>query len=290
MTVSSEIGDRIEKCQKILELDPNSQIFAALADAFRKRSELDKAFRICQNGLKIHPSYGAAHVIMAKINMDRGLYDWAETEIKKAVELDGISRATDLLLAEIYIYKGEFVDAVKLLKKLHQLDPDNKQIKKLLDIARKIPEEQKVIMTPQPGDVVGVPAGQADDVMPSSMEARSPVRLSARDIVRQAVTLSDLHGALFINNEGLVAEQEWMLEIDSNACGATMADINNTLTQEMVNSSFGDVSSVLIENSEFIFYIRKIPDGVFLFVGSSKISLGNLRMKLSGLVENYQPN
>ena len=290
MTVSSEISDRIEKCQKILELDPNSQIFAALADAFRKRSELDKAFRICQNGLKIHPSYGAAHVIMAKINMDRGLYDWAETELKKAVELDGGSRATDLLLAEIYIYKGEFVDAVKLLKKLHQSDPDNKQIKKLLDIARKIPEEQKVIMTPQPGDVVGAPAGQEDTAHPSSMEARSPVRLTARDIVRQAVTLPDLLGALFINNEGLVAEQEWMLEIDSNVCGAAMADISNTLTREMVNNSLGNVTSVLIENADFMFYVRKIPDGIFLFVASSKISLGNMRMKLSGLVENYQPN
>ena len=290
MTVSSEISDRIEKCQKILEMDPNSQIFAALADAYRKRSELDKAFRVCQNGLKIHPSYGAAHVVMAKINMDRGLYDWAETEIKKAVELDGGSRATDLLLAEIYIYKGEFVDAVKLLKKLHQSDPDNKQIKKLLDIARKIPEEQKTIMTPLPGEVVGAPEDHEDAASLSPLEVRTPVRLTARDIVRQAVTMPDLLGALFINNEGLVAELEWMLEIDSNACGAAMADINNTLTQEMVNNSFGSVCSVLIENSDFMFYIRKIPDGVFLFVGSSKISLGNLRMKLSGLVENYQPN
>ncbi|MFZ5980552.1 MAG: tetratricopeptide repeat protein [Candidatus Zixiibacteriota bacterium] len=289
MTVSSEINDRIEKCQKILEMDPNSQIFAALADAFRKRGELDKAFRTCQNGLKIHPSYGAAHVVMAKINMDRGLYDWAEAEIKKAVELDGGSRATDLMLAEIYIYKGEFVDAVKLLKKLHQSDPDNKQIKKLLDIAQKIPEEQKVIMTPQPGDVVGAPAGH-EDAPPVILEARASVRLTTRDIVRQAVTLPDLHGALFINSEGLVTEQEWMLDIDSNACGAAMADINTTLTKEMVNNSFGNVISVLIENANYIFYVIKIPDGVFLFVGGSKISLGNMRMKLSGLVENYQPN
>jgi tetratricopeptide (TPR) repeat protein len=123
MTVSSEINDRIEKCQKIMESDPNSQIFAALADAHRKKGELDKAFRICQNGLKIHPSYGAAHLVMAKINMDRGLYDWAEAEIKKAIELDGSSRSIDILLSEILIYKGEFVEAVKLLKKLHQSDP-----------------------------------------------------------------------------------------------------------------------------------------------------------------------
>ena len=63
-----EIEDRIAKCNKLLDANPNSQIFAALAEAYRKKGELDKAFRICQGGLRIHPSYGSAHVVMAKIN------------------------------------------------------------------------------------------------------------------------------------------------------------------------------------------------------------------------------
>jgi len=290
MTVSSEINDRIEKCQKIMESDPNSQIFAALADAHRKKGELDKAFRICQNGLKIHPSYGAAHLVMTKINMDRGLYDWAETEIKKAIELDGSSRAIDILLSEILIYKGEFVEAVKLLKKLHQSDPDNKQIKKLLDIARRIPEEQKVMMSPQPGTMIGVsPADKGTDDK-KRFEAKAPPKLSAGDIVRQSLTLPEMHGALFINGEGLVTESEWTLDINNQSCGAIMSEIVLSLTQEMVDNSFGRVNTVLIENSQMIFYLRKVETGIFLFVGDARISLGNMRMKLSGLVDNYQPN
>ena len=289
MTVSSEINDRIEKCQKIMESDPNSQIFAALADAHRKKGELDKAFRICQNGLKIHPSYGAAHLVMAKINMDRGLYDWAETEIKKAIELDGSSRAIDILLSEILIYKGEFVEAVKLLKKLHQSDPDNKQIKKLLDIAQRIPEEQKVMISPEPGMVIG--ASPTDEVADEDrFEPKAPPQLSAGDIVRQALTLSEMHGALFINSEGLVTESEWTLDIDNQTCGATMSEIVLFLTKEMVDNSFGRVNTVLIENSQLIFYLRKVETGIFLFVSDARISLGNMRMKLSSLVDNYQSN
>jgi len=290
MTVSSEINDRIEKCQKIMESDPNSQIFAALADAHRKKGELDKAFRICQNGLKIHPSYGAAHLVMAKINMDRGLYDWAETEIKKAIELDGSSRAIDILLSEILIYKGEFVEAVKLLKKLHQSDPDNKQIKKLLDIARRIPEEQKVMMSPQPGTVIGVSPADEGTEDEGRFEAKAPPKLSADDILRQSLTLTEMLGALFINSEGLVTDSEWTLEIDSQTCGAIMSEIVLFLTQEMVDNSFGRVNTVLIENSQMIFYLKKVETGIFLFVGDARISLGNMRMKLSGLVDNYQPN
>ena len=290
MTVSSEINDRIEKCQKIMESDPNSQIFAALADAHRKKGELDKAFRICQNGLKIHPSYGAAHLVMAKINMDRGLYDWAEAEIKKAIELDGSSRVIDILLSEILIYKGEFVEAVKLLKKLHQSDPDNKQIKKRLDIAQRIPEEQKEITSPQPGTVIGAPSEGEETDDGERFEAKAPPKLSTGDIVRQALTLSDLHGALFINSEGLVTESEWTLDIDSQNCGAIMSEIVIYLSQEMVDNSFGRINTVLIENSQMVFYLRKVESGIFLFVGDARISLGNMRMKLSGLVDNYQPN
>jgi len=89
MIDTAQIDDRISKCQKILEVDPNSQIFAALAEAYRKRGDLDKAFQVCQNGLWIHPSYGSGHLVMSKINLDRGLYDWAEIEANKAQDLDG---------------------------------------------------------------------------------------------------------------------------------------------------------------------------------------------------------
>ncbi len=105
MTAVVELEDRIEKCQRLLETDPNSQIFAALAEAYRKRGELDKAFRVCQGGLKVHPSYASAHVVMAKINLDRGLYDWAEAEVRKAMDLEGTTRVNELLLAEVQIYQ-----------------------------------------------------------------------------------------------------------------------------------------------------------------------------------------
>ena len=53
MATTSELDDRIEKCQRLLDADPNSQIFAALAEAYRKKGELDLAFRICKNGFKL---------------------------------------------------------------------------------------------------------------------------------------------------------------------------------------------------------------------------------------------
>lgn len=288
MKPDADINDRIAKCEKILETDPNSQIFAALADALRRKGELDRAFRICQDGLRVHARYASAHVVMAKINLDRGLYDWAEAEVQKAMEIEGRSRTTELLLAEIYIYKGEFQDAVKLLRKLHLADPENEQIKNLLDISQKLPEEQaamlesKIPATPGEYAAVSEPAGPS-----GAMAAPVQTDCSASEIVGRAVAISNIDGALFLNVDGLVVEAEWAAGLDAATCAAAMTDVRNVLDRELVRASFGHIKNVLIETPTTMFYIVPVADGMFLFLGNAAVNLGTLRMKVAPLVDKY---
>jgi predicted regulator of Ras-like GTPase activity (Roadblock/LC7/MglB family) len=283
MVAVAEIDDRITKCQKILDTDPNSQIFAALAEAYRKNGELDRAFRVCQNGLKIHPSYGSAHVVMAKINLDRGLYDWAEAEVEKAVEVDGGSRAIDLLMSEIHIYKGEFEDAVRLLKSLHRSDSGNQQIKKLLEIAIRIPEEQQTITEiPVPED------HQLIEEEPALEEEPAPVELTTSDIVRQVMQVPEIKGAMFLNRDGLVVESDWGVDLEPEICGTTLGEASRYVDRELARKPFGKVSTVLIETNSLMYNLVNVANGTFLFVGTSSLNLGTLRMKLESLFDKYQ--
>ncbi len=281
MTAVLEVTDRIEKCQKILETDPNSQIFAALAEAYRKNGELDKAFRVCQSGLKVHPSYASAHVVMAKINLDRGLYDWAEAEVRKAVDIEGPSRAADLLLAEIQIYKGEFDAASRLLRQLCQSDPRNEQIRKLLDIAKKLPEEKARL-------AAQTPHAPAESSLPKDAPVSGVSRvLTTKEILQQGMSIPNLAGGLFVNNEGLVVDSEWSLALDPAVCGATLTEVHHFLTQELVRTSFGKVQTVLIETADPVLYLVRVKQGMFIFQGAAGINLGTLRMKVAALVEKY---
>jgi tetratricopeptide (TPR) repeat protein len=286
MTVTAEIKDRIVKCQKILEQDPNSQIFAALAEAFRKDGDLDKAFRVCQQGLKVHPSYGSAHVVMAKINMDRGMYDWAEAEVQKAVELEGTSRATELLLAEIHIYKGEFAAAIRLLKKLSQADPGNDQIRKLLDIAQRIPEEQQLLRKQAEAEEKTIVASAARPVETPAVAAGSNA-LSIRGLLEEALAIEHVLGALYTNREGLVIEQEWTASIDAATCGATLAGVLNFLSKELMQAQFGEAQAMLIEANGSVFHVVRQHEKMFIFVGDNGTNLGNLRLKVAGLFERF---
>ena len=297
MNSSTEVNERISKCRKILNVDPNSQIFAALAEAYRKNGDLENAFRVCQNGLKIHPSYGAAHVVMAKINLDRGLYDWAMVEAKKAAEIDGKTRTIELLLAEIFIYRGEFHTAIKLLKKLQEADPNNYQINKLLEIAKKIPEEQKEIARNDSSKLAVVSAVSDETVIMSkgkkqevTAPAAPPVEeiLDAQAIVKQGIAILGVDGVLLVTKEGLTLESEWTLKIDETLCAATLGDLSLLLSQELVESSFGNFETVLIEASGYTYYIKVVPEGLFIFVAGEKTTLGGLRMKIESLLAKYR--
>ncbi|MFH1374673.1 MAG: hypothetical protein ABII79_12835 [bacterium] len=280
MARTHELKDRITKCEKILETDPSSQIFAALADAHRKKGELDRAFRICQNGLKIHPSYGSAHVVMSKINLDRGLYDWAETEAQKAVKIDGATRSIELLLAEIYLYRGEFNSALKLLNRLHEADPDNDQINKMLDLAHRIPEEQTVLMGDHESEDTGNTIVESIDT--------GTRRLNMSEVISQSVTVEGIDGALFLNGEGLVVEAEWPLKWDQTVCAATLGNIGSLLDREPIQNTFGTAHNILIETDDSIFYIARVADGVFIFAAAGSTNLGTLRMKIDNMLLDYQ--
>ena len=126
-----EIDDRIAKCEKILETNPQSQIFAALADAYRKKGNLAKAQEICIEGLKQHPDYASAHVVLAKIHLAKGSYDSASDELERAIGVGGRTRAIETIEAEILIRRGQKAEALLLLQSLESTDPDDENIKNL---------------------------------------------------------------------------------------------------------------------------------------------------------------
>jgi predicted Zn-dependent protease len=128
MQSAVKVDERISKCEEILEKNPDSVIFAALSDAYRRRGDLAKAFHVCSRGLKSHPDYGPGHLVMAKINLERGMYSEAEKELTFAVQADGKTRATELLLAQILVKKKETKDAKRILEKLKIADPENELI------------------------------------------------------------------------------------------------------------------------------------------------------------------
>jgi predicted regulator of Ras-like GTPase activity (Roadblock/LC7/MglB family) len=286
----SDIDERIAKCNKILEENPSSQIFAALAEAYRKKNDLDKAFRICQNGLKVHPNYGSAHLVMAKINLDKGMYDWAETEVQKAVELDGATRSTDLLLSEIYIYKGDFNKACRMLEALHQADPNNDQITKLLDIARKIPldKDGAAPIDPRPlrsSEASATPPAPKKALAPTPVEQKpKEPDLDYKQMFKSLVATPGIDGVLLLNADGLVIEAVWNVPGETDLVGALAVEAARYSTVQMRETGFGNLNSMMIETPDSLIYLAGTRGKLLTVICSETVNLGSLKMKLTSLL------
>jgi len=130
-----QLSQRIATCQRILAQNPNSTIFASLADAYRKKGMLDKAHKVCEAGLNVHPHYGLAHLVMAKISLDMNLFDEAAYEVDWVSDHGLPQDTVGPLLASLLLKRGRINEAKEMLKELSLSQPGNQQITGLLRVA-----------------------------------------------------------------------------------------------------------------------------------------------------------
>lgn len=136
MITVAELDERIERCLAILADNPHSQVFAALAEAYRRRGEFARAFATCKSGLKHHPDYAPAHVVMAKLYLHQRMIPEALNSLDRAVEIDGPTRTTDQLEAEIHIAAGDAARAQLVIDRLKIIDPGNPTLPELISQIR----------------------------------------------------------------------------------------------------------------------------------------------------------
>lgn len=113
--------------------DPDSRIFAPLADAYRKSGLLDEAIDICEKGLKKYPNYSSAYVILAKCFYDQGSTDQAQETFEKVIEIDPENMVALKFMGDILRAKGEEKAALDFYLRVLSLDPFNETVRNIVD-------------------------------------------------------------------------------------------------------------------------------------------------------------
>jgi len=81
-------GQEIETLEGWIKKNPNSIAFAHLADCYLQTEDVDRAIRVCEQGLQKHPDYPSAYFVLAKCYLAKRQYEEAEKRLKKALMLD----------------------------------------------------------------------------------------------------------------------------------------------------------------------------------------------------------
>lgn len=158
----------IERFQIALQKDPNSQIFATLAEAYREMNMLKEAETVARNGMRRHPNFVGGLVIFAKIMRDLGNFQEALPPLKKAAQSAPENILAHQLMAEVFLANKQPKESLKAYKMVLFLNPNSKTalnaVSKLESLTADDYDDEVFEMTRLQNVKIGrtVPAEQAD--------------------------------------------------------------------------------------------------------------------------------
>lgn len=115
--------EAIAQYEKLLEKDPSSRVFAALADAYREIGRLLDAEKLASIGVKRHPDYVGGYLALARIFLGSKRAAQAEDLLKQAVQLSPENLLAYQLLGQTYLELKRPLDALKAHKMVLFLNP-----------------------------------------------------------------------------------------------------------------------------------------------------------------------
>ena len=124
---------RIEDLERRLAKDPNSKIFAQLAEEYRKAGRLEDAVTTCRQGLETHPKYFSARVALGRALLEMESFEEAGQELETV-----LAQAPDNILANKFLGKpyyqlGRLDDALAKYRVAQILAPEDTELALQID-------------------------------------------------------------------------------------------------------------------------------------------------------------
>ena len=109
--------------------EPGSLAFLELAEALRRRGQLEAAFKVARGGLSRYPGLADAHDLMARVLSDQGDLAGAFDAWSSALQLDPMRTSALKGLAFLYFRAGDTPAALDHLQRAMEVDPDDPTIR-----------------------------------------------------------------------------------------------------------------------------------------------------------------
>lgn len=117
--------------------EPTSLAFLELAEALRRRGQLDAAGKVARGGLIRYPGLADAHDLMARILSDQGDFAGAFDAWADALRLDPMRTGALKGIAFLYFRAGDAAAAIEHLQRAAEVDPDDISIAQALARVRR---------------------------------------------------------------------------------------------------------------------------------------------------------
>ena len=138
---------RLEELKRLLQKDPTSRQFLALAEEYRRHGKYRDAVITLERGLQLHATSVAAHVALGRAYQQLDRLEDAIRAFTNALRLDRENLVAIRQLAEVYLTRGDKIEAIKKLKLYRGLKAGDRDVN---DIIQKLEEEMSAAVAERP--------------------------------------------------------------------------------------------------------------------------------------------
>jgi tetratricopeptide (TPR) repeat protein len=126
------VTDDIRALTARLADEPGSLAFLELAEALRRRGQLDAAHKVARGGLTRYPGLADAHDLMARILSDQGDLAGAFDAWASALQIDPMRVSALKGIGFLYFRAGETAAALDHLQRALEVEPDDLSIRQAI--------------------------------------------------------------------------------------------------------------------------------------------------------------
>jgi len=129
MGPDSPASDEIQRFEEQYRRQPESLVFARLADAYRKAGDPERALTVLEDGLLRHPDYPSGHIVRARALRDLGRVDETLQSFRRVLELDAANLVAIRELAGLADERGDIGEARHWYERLAHIDPADREVR-----------------------------------------------------------------------------------------------------------------------------------------------------------------
>lgn len=131
--VPPELAAEVQKLERYHAENPQGRYFVPLANAYRKMGALDQAEALLREGLRRHPDYLSAHIVLGRCLADGGAVDAAVSEFRYVLSVDPQNLIALRSLGEMASEGGRVEEAARWYRELLAVDPMNDDARQALE-------------------------------------------------------------------------------------------------------------------------------------------------------------
>lgn len=188
------ISPKIEELQSKLDKDPDSKIFLPLAEEYRKSGMLEEAIAICQDGLKKHPNYVSARVVLGRAYMELKRTIEAQAEFEEVISKIPDNLMANKHLGDIYFMQGNLKSALERYQAVLRLDPHNEEVvSKVKKLSEQLDQRPPISVPPE--EVPGEPQTSSKDEQ-TEEPTEEPAEEREEEHAQMVIDLTEEEGSL----------------------------------------------------------------------------------------------